>query len=403
MVHNIMNHFKHRKAGKLDGIPDAMDSELRKVVECLMRLLDDPIFAHKRKTLGRPKDEALGADEKGRIFKISPIISGLALFHFRARLHKIGLDMINNTGATTICAHLSNATFEEGYFKIAWPDIMFAIKHLGENSFFVGGLPTKRQDYLKRFFMQYGVPAAAFAGHGRRRAKDKRTMYNFVRLRNQRRIIKANHPMSSIFVDRYVNNSTRINLEPNDIRRILSEAKLGWRESKKATKPEKGKTGSLSEVSEEEQAKPADLLISLVYCLHMEAMDMAFPYFALESTCWVILRDVNEICAPQMMDIFDKSPRENYKQTWDGMAELAGDVLLAAQWNEPRGETLFRLSGRVLAIRLIKTLPTPFFREMMDVVPLFLPENVQRLAGGGARQPAEQGEDTEGDGHTGKG
>ncbi|EEU36520.1 uncharacterized protein NECHADRAFT_81198 [Fusarium vanettenii 77-13-4] len=370
----------------LDGMPDAMDSELRSVVECLMRFLDDPIFAQKRKTLGRPPDEALGADEKGRIFKISPIISGLALFHFRARLHKIGLEMINETGATTICAHPSNAAFEEGYF-IPHPDIQFAIKYLGENSFFVGGLPTKRQDYLKRFLMQCGFPAVTFAGHGRRGAKEKRMMYDFVRHRNQRRIIKANTPISSIFVDRYVNNSSRINLEPNDIGRIMSEARSSfkgpWRDYKKVAKPEKGKAGSSSESSEEEQAKPTALLMSLVFWLHAEAMDMAFPYFALESTCWVVLRGVNEICAPHMMDIFDKSPRENYKQTWAGMAELVGDILLAAQWNEPMGETLFRLSGRALAIRLIETTPTPLFREMMDVVPLFRRENVQRLAQGG--------------------
>ncbi|KAI8717222.1 hypothetical protein NCS52_00797400 [Fusarium sp. LHS14.1] len=379
-----MKHFKRRKTNVLDGMPDAMDSELRSVVECLMRFLDDPIFAQKRKTLGRPQDEALGADEKGRIFKISPIISGLALFHFRARLHKIGLEMINETGATTICAHLSNAAFEEGYF-VPHPDIQFAINYLGENSFFVGALPTKRQDYLKRFLMQYGFPAVTFTGHGRRGAKEKRMMYDFVRHRNQRCIIKANTPISSIFVDRYV--------EPQ---RTLARPQ-------EMVKPEKGKAGSSSESSEEEQAKPTALLMSLVFWLHAEAMDMAFPYFALESACWVVLRGVNEICAPHMMDIFDKSPRENYKQTWAGMAEMVGDILLAAQENEPRGETLFRLLGRVLAIRLIKTTPTPLFMEMMDVVPLFRRENVQRLAGGGARQPAEQGEDTEGDGHAGKG
>ena len=64
---------------------------------------------------------------------------------------------------------------------------------------------------------------------------------------------------------------------------------------------------------------------------------------------------------------------------------------------------MFRLSSRVLAIRLIETTPMPLFREMMDAVSLFRRENVQRLAGGGARQPAEQGEDTEGDEHAGKG
>lgn len=58
---------------------------------------------------------------------------------------------------------------------------------------------------------------------------------------------------------------------------------------------------------------------------------------------------------------------------------------------------MFRLSGRVLAKKLLEITTKPFFRGMTDAVPSFLAENLESLSEGGVRQRAEQGEDTERD------
>lgn len=405
MVRHIISHLKRRKAGQLSGMPEVMDNELRKVGECLMRFLDDPIFTEKRKMLGRPKDEALSASEKGRIFKLSPVISGLTLFHFRARLHKIGLDAINETGGITICAHLTNALTREGLLQTWWYDIDFAIKSLGVDPFFVGGEPTDRRDYFKRFFMQYGVSAAAFTEHGRRRAKGNGMANDIPSLRNPR-VIRADTPITCIFIDRYVNNSKRINLEPQDIRRILSGSKFG---------PDgavmdlithgRPKAGSSHNDSEEGEAEPMDLLRALILELQMEAVEMAFPYFVLEGICWGALMDIKAACEPLLLEIFGKGSQGNSKQPWYEMADLVGKTFAQANGLTEYGmrdDRLLLASARALNHALLGNTTSVCARGMKETASSLSFVNIFSLLGMQARQRAEQDEHKEGDEQAGQ-
>ncbi|KAM0187797.1 hypothetical protein ACHAPI_010948 [Fusarium lateritium] len=157
------------------------DKRMKETDEIISVFLEDPI--HKAKTLmgrhDRSAREIAEGTKKHRLLRRSPILTGLALYHFRAEIHSTGLLFTNAWGSIMLPAHLYNAAGEEGTTLSCWSDMEFLWKKLGEKQFFVGGRPESVPDYVTRFYLQIGLSASVFTN--KRRAKKKIGIDDFSR------------------------------------------------------------------------------------------------------------------------------------------------------------------------------------------------------------------------------
>ncbi|KAM0433408.1 hypothetical protein ACHAPT_004286 [Fusarium lateritium] len=387
MARDFKSHLTQKENEVLKGNPLPMEDELKEFDRSLKWFLDDPILAVKRQRIGRPKDKEAAALEKNRTLKLSPIIAGLALFHFRSRLHDIGMEIVNKARGTVYMAHLVNALKEEGLFKTRWYDLDYVLQSLGLTSFFIGGLPTDREGFAKRFFLQAGLSMTAFAGNGSRPPSHP------VPTRNRRRTIEAHIPVTRIFIDRYVNGSGRVNLEPEEIGRILSRNDWGrifnsdgiWAVCDPSKRPEPSRPSSSrkgnSSSSKQIQAEPREILGSLALILHTEGMQMAFPYVAFEDNCWGILVHVRACCTPVLKTIFGDSPLEHFKKPGYGMAGLIGDIFLEAYGSgvrENQNDWLLRSSAAVVNKLLVDVTASLCIARMGEGAPSYSIKNRRR-------------------------
>jgi hypothetical protein len=86
-------------------------------------------------------------------------------------MHEAGLIVTNAWGSLILPGLLYSALRATQFAKIPWMDMNQLSTIFGDEQFVVGGHPDKLSDYAKRFMLQIGVSAAAFAKQRRRGAK----------------------------------------------------------------------------------------------------------------------------------------------------------------------------------------------------------------------------------------
>ena len=90
---------------------------------------------------------------------------------------------------------LYHAMRNEKFLLRHWIDMDVAYTTLGEPNFHIGDSGRNTEEYIRKFCLQMGVSAAAFANPGRRRHKINES-------RAGPRVIKKAAPVSRIFVSR---------------------------------------------------------------------------------------------------------------------------------------------------------------------------------------------------------
>ncbi|KAF5009428.1 hypothetical protein FDECE_4360 [Fusarium decemcellulare] len=259
---------------------------LQQTWEGIEWFLQDPLYKAKTLIAGRDPDarKVLEATQKHRLLRRSPIVAGLALYHFRAEVHDVGLAFTNAWGTIILPAHLYNAVVMEDHSDSLWADMELLFDMFGEEQFFVGGRPDNTADYVTRFMLQIGVSASVFTN--RRRRSKKVNIDDFSR--GGTRFLKPRAPIHSRLRERYQNNTSQMNWSPESIEETLSHAQKqqeGKTSAEGWARPKSKRPGAAKAV----RVSPDDMLASLGEAMEDEVHELAFPYLLMHITNWAFL------------------------------------------------------------------------------------------------------------------
>ncbi|KAF5982503.1 hypothetical protein FBULB1_4262 [Fusarium bulbicola] len=179
-----------------------------------------PVFLAKKR-VGQKVGAQVTDDQMYQIHFLSPILSGLLLFHFRAGMHEIGIAVMNAWGSVTYPAHLYNALQQEGLLINSWQDMDLVRSLLGDSNFFVGSPPTNKDEYLNRFLLQMGYSASAITTHKGRLLRQPKSGHGFSVWPSRYRgwCTCVAHVLREIYL-----NSGQVDLTPENVDSIISRS-----------------------------------------------------------------------------------------------------------------------------------------------------------------------------------
>ncbi|KAH7110506.1 hypothetical protein B0J13DRAFT_661861 [Dactylonectria estremocensis] len=355
MDNELSSHIKFHENLKIENWPVSNDRALRELQRSLQWFSQDPVFLAKQRVAQMAGSLALES-KRHRVLVHSPILCGLLLYHFRARMYEIGVAIVNTWGSITYPAHLYNALRHEGLLKGQWADMDAVQTLLGDSNLFVGERPGNKDDYLKRFLLQIGYSASAFTS---RRIRPLRRLGRNQDLASRAapRGIKGGAPVSCMFVERYVRGSGQVELSPQHVDEILSRSRfqeIGTEEDGTLMLAQiddpnelrkKRQLKQRTKMTEGAQLPPGKLLRSLVLALGAETLEFSFPYLLMHRLCWKFLRQVKEACDLTLKELYTPA----YIAEESQLPFVVGYIFTAVSEDEGgRGDFLMRTAAEVL-------------------------------------------------------
>ncbi|KAI1809400.1 hypothetical protein GGS20DRAFT_572080 [Poronia punctata] len=323
MNDDIGEHFNFHANLKIRTWP-AMNDELMKDLQRGIKWIKtDPLFevqARMYKRLGEEVPEREGH----RIFRMSPVLSGLFLYHFRSRYRNAGLAVADAWGSIQYCEHLYNALVHERLLTKRWPDLDIVTTNLGEESFFVGGeVPKTLADYTKKFCLQMGVSVAAMAKGRRKNTK--------LDSKAGPRGIKEGSPVLSSFRARYARNNSQVDFTRDYVNQIIDLSLFEQEGSEEDGTLMMGQIEDPAKIREKKKKHweqknrkpnatknvnvPIWLLTKhLVFALQAETLEYVFPYLSMHRWCWRVLRKVKDACHSVLSELYGPAYMEKESQ-----------------------------------------------------------------------------------------
>ncbi|KAJ3005442.1 hypothetical protein HKX48_000683 [Thoreauomyces humboldtii] len=99
------------------------------------------------------------------------VFTGLLWFRLKMMMHKLGVEMADMWGSVLNMAHLYEACKVAGEDNddLSWPDMEFAVDHLGKERLFRGRIPQSLKEAQKSLLLVRGASALEFASDFRER------------------------------------------------------------------------------------------------------------------------------------------------------------------------------------------------------------------------------------------
>ncbi|KAI1186273.1 hypothetical protein F5B17DRAFT_404497 [Nemania serpens] len=342
MDDDIKAHFKFHARLKNDAWPLTDDLSMRVIHRSIQQVREDPL-----RTLQADLYERMGTKlpdkESHRLFRMSPITSGLFLYHFRARYREVGFGIADAWGSIQYSGHLYNALQTEKLLRARWIDMDFLAAKLGEESFYFGGeAPKTLPDYFEKFCLQMGTSAAAMV-----KGRHKDTPVEF---QAGPRRLKRTSPVLSTFKARYVDNSCQVDFTPELVSQIIELGRVGKEGAEddsfvmvQIENPNKSqeKKKKLQQPKNQARGKPAQsgtipleqLIKPLVRALHAETLEYVYPYLSMHRWCWRLLRAVKNSCDTALTQLYTSTYLE--EESW--LPWVVGWIFLAASDLEDGG------------------------------------------------------------------
>ncbi|KAF7552167.1 hypothetical protein G7Z17_g4489 [Cylindrodendrum hubeiense] len=357
----IDGHFKYHQNLESPDWPESNENMLRRFRESITWFTRDPVYVAKKKfsrksDIGEPR-------EKYRLLGYSPILAGLALYHFRAGMFELGIAISNAWGSITYTAHLYNAVQQERLLKDLWVDMEVVLTNLGDSTFFVGRRPRNTSEYLKRFSLQMGTSASVVT-NSRPRAPNRIQRLQDVSSRAGPRWIKGAAPVSSLFMEIYLRKGGQVDWTPEHVDNIISRSQNEVESTKEdgtlilaqIDDPERLKQKRRAHqetakkrrrnISDGGRLSPSELVKSLALSMQAEALEFTFPYMDLHRWCWGILRIVKTHCDAVLRTSFGPTYLENESQ----LPFVVGYIFrLADGANVRKDVTALRMAAEVIA------------------------------------------------------
>jgi hypothetical protein len=272
------------------------------VVTMIELMEDDPIYKLKQNA-GAEAGYTVDGGFKHRTMRLWPVMAGLWLHHVRNRMHKASIDIANSWFAIQPSAHLYNAAMSQGLLKRVWHDMEALIGIVGEDQIWVGGArPDDPSDFIKNFALLIGVPVADVAIQPARRHSLN------PRARRPRTLATDSVPISRMFYnDGRPGKDEGWTLERiHSITALSTFSKIGRtrdgtadvygadssrvrREKRRAL--ERNAKDKASGKRREPLPAVADIIEAMVTSLHLETVELTFPFLAMHNECYKLMRD----------------------------------------------------------------------------------------------------------------
>lgn len=321
MRNDLNQRIEHHKNLKSETWPASNERLLKELEQSIAWIGKDPVFLAKKR-VGQKLGAHVTNDQMYRVHFLSPILSGLLLFHYRAGVHEIGITVLNAWGSVTYPAHLYNALQQEGLLINRWQDMDVVRSLLGDSSFFVGSPPKNKDEYLKRFLLQMEYSASAITAHkGRLLRQPKR--HQDMASRSGPRGIEDGVPVSRMFFEIYIHKSGQINLTPENVDSIISRSnylednsddELAFVKADGSQDLGKQKQKQKKKATDGGKFKAGALLKPLTMALTTEMFEFSFPYLVLHRWSWKFLRQIKSVCDPVLRKRYGPAYLDQEKQ-----------------------------------------------------------------------------------------
>ncbi|QPG96780.1 hypothetical protein C2857_005241 [Epichloe festucae Fl1] len=321
MDKDIESHFEFHANLKISNWPASNNAALRALQRHIRWIETDPVRAVQTRLLRR-LNANIPEIKSHRLFRMSPVISGLMLYHFRGRYHSAGTALANAWGSIQYCEHLYNALQRQELLRSSWLDMDVVYTNLGAESFFVGNEnPKTPTDCFLKFCLQMGTSAAAMSAR-------RRKSTSLFSKAGPRGLKEDASPVQSMFEPRYVKQNGQFGLTPEHVNRIielslfeqegsdedgtlilgqiedpekLREKKKKWQQQQQR---QQKRQGSRNTTNEGCRMTVEHLIKQLVFVLNAETLEFSFPYMPMHRECWQVLRAVRESCDAVLRELF---------------------------------------------------------------------------------------------------
>lgn len=333
----LQSHIKFHENLKSPHWSTSDENSLKDSQKVIDWFIEDPLLKAKGMVAGPQSLTVLESIKKHRLLRRSPIVAGLALYHFRADMYQIGIFVTNAWGSIILPAHIYNAVSEEGLTNCVWYDMELLFEKLGEDQFFVGGRPTNPADYLKRFLLQIGVSASVLTNRRRPSSRTKASIDDFSKAGG--RFIKHGATITRSFLDRYWKNTGSSAWSPECIEEVLLKSQLEEQETAGVTlvgrtggpqksgrgrgKPQTEPKNKRAAVATKQRFSAGELLGSLVLAMEAEVMEFAFPYLLMHRLNWGMMTAIRTKCDPFLRQSFGP----DYMQSEWQLPFIIGNIL----------------------------------------------------------------------------
>ncbi|KAI1172734.1 hypothetical protein F4777DRAFT_560686 [Nemania sp. FL0916] len=320
----IQAHLEFHKNLRIDTWPRSNDQFMINITTNIRTILKDPVYRAKERYYRRMNVALPDSVEPNRILRMSPVLSGLMLFKYRATVRELGFTVLNTWGSVTYSAHLFNALSKEhmlpafdGSARPSWHDMAIVQSSiLDDEQIFVGNAPSNAEEYLSRFSLQMGTTVNVFT---KRKERRKGPLASKAGPRGIK--IETISPVSSMFIDRYVKQTGSVNWTTEHVERVIEATQ--WeaegseedhtlimgrltKEELSRKKMQEKRNGKRGAKSAEEPARPTpeELIRSLILALNNESLEFAFPLLTMHRSCWRLLRAVRQQCDQVLRELF---------------------------------------------------------------------------------------------------
>jgi hypothetical protein len=210
------NHGTHGKKWHKDN-----DSQILKLVSFVSTWINQDLISKAVRKQSKQIPEEHGVElPPFFLMKQHPLLCGSLVYWLNLSLQEFSISLANAYDSILSAAHLYNAARKSNLLAISWPDMDYLISAHTSQRIFVGGLPSKPEDFFKRFHMVLGASVLNFARNRRAiRPHDSSKDAGCRRLRKTM-------PIHDIFRARYCIPEGRAELTRTKLDVVIAEAAI---------------------------------------------------------------------------------------------------------------------------------------------------------------------------------
>ncbi|KAK5947420.1 hypothetical protein PMZ80_001570 [Knufia obscura] len=298
---SVQAAINNRKGCPNESWPIQKDFMVQKV---LMHVIDQWILTDGyNAVVKRHMSQANFPKEDFRVLRQHPILCGLMAFHVRLMMSNCGLSYMNSWGSGMFMAHLYNAVRQEKSCEVEWPDMESFMDVHAVECLFSNGRPQSPRDFYKRFELCMGAPLDRYSKEKSRESQFK----HFKRKKSGARLLQEVGDLLLALEPRYcddggfkmnMNAETRPVWDPDTVEKMLN-----------------AKVKSAGDEATVRQLSPVELLTAMQESVSRELPVLTFDYFAFHCSCWSILRTLEKLCRPKLLECLNDDYRDHVDES----------------------------------------------------------------------------------------
>jgi hypothetical protein len=210
------------------------------------------------------------------------------------QLHKMGIDLVNESGHVLMMCHLYVAARLAVSDMPQWPDLELVIAKHSTERLFVGGLPKDLTQCFKRFSLACGSSAVTFA-------RNRRNNNHVFRTKNLR-LLRSSSAISEVFYERISGWSRDPDISVRKLQSLLIDVKHVQRIDEQMDPESKLHKKLARTLKMPTERKLVQLLRTLGISLVAEMPELRYDYFSLQRRCSDIFDQLHSSLFSQALD-----------------------------------------------------------------------------------------------------